>query len=616
MKNKGMILFLLIGVFLVVFAQPNTLPDPENILDDKTLEKQLGSLNLSVFFDTSYLLILQRNPDRLRNFPDCFPGYYPFFSCISDDFREETTQLEKKILELLLSHYDQVETEEELLSFSIYEWLLKTRIEGDSYRYNEWQINGYGSWDYANRLLEGLLAYSVHTLEDMEQLLFLISRVPDWTEDLLDNLRARESSGYIPPVFLLDSAIVQLEYAIRYETDDSFTAEKTDIYRSLVDKIDVIPSFDANRKNLLINQLKREIEHSFIPSFLKLRNELIRLKNHAPSEGNCCFYPNGKDYYAYLLKRYTGTSLSPEELFSMGIEYLDKLQSTILSVAGQTEYGVLRNMDQVEQMLNDSFQPLEERALRSEYERILAAAKEKAKGFFNLFPTRDVVLFVDKTILSPAYYQFPEKSTDTPGQMIVNLVDPGFSSLYTPVSLVNHETIPGHHVQLAFLLDKNVSLFRNLLCADVYLEDIEFQGYMEGWALYAQWLGWEMGLYNEDSDQVLRLLRLMLNQGVRMVAEIGIHYYGWSREEAADYCRKITGRSYKIVQMNRFFAIPGQAVCYNFGVIEILRLKQYALEKLGERFDIREFHDVLLRFGPIPIGFLKPLVEEWVAEKR
>ena len=125
-----------------------------------------------------------------------------------------------------------------------------------------------------------------------------------------------------------------------------------------------------------------------------------------------------------------------------------------------------------------------------------------------------------------------------------------------------------------------------------------------------------MGVYEKDSLQLLRLFRLMINQGVRMVAEIGIHYYGWSRQQAADYCQRMTGRSYSASQMNRYIAIPGQAVCYNFGVIEILRLRQYAMNELGEHFNIRDFHDAVLRCGPVPIGFLSAIIEEWVSEKK
>ena len=611
--TKVTIIFLLLSLCVYTFLngmEKNPLP-----INEKSITAQLESLPLANFFDTSYFLICQRNPDTIRNFPDFDFDRYPYLTNISDEYRKETAEVEKTVLELLSSRKNQI-NKEDRLSFEIYEWLLKTRIESVSYLWNEWQVNGYGSWDYVNRLLQGLVDYPVKTVDEAARWISLISQIPEWIEHLLGNLRTREANGFIQPRLLLDSAIAQIENALGKVSENAYRIENTDLYRSFIEKIETSPSFPIESRSELVLLLKYEMERSFLPSFLKLKNELVLLKEKAPSEGSCCSYPNGKSYYAFLLNRYTGASLTPDELFAIGVDYLEMLQKQILAVAGLTENGALKTLEEVERKLNLSFRPLEEPALLREYERILVQVETKSIEFFDLFPTRDVILSIDKSSPSPAYYQSPGEEDRAPGLMVVNLVDPGFSTLYTPISLINHETIPGHHVQLALLRDIEFPSFRNILYTDVYLDAFEFQGYMEGWALYGQWLGWEMGVYEKDSLQLLRLFRLMINQGVRMVAEIGIHYYGWSRQQAADYCQRMTGRSYSASQMNRYIAVPGQAVCYNFGVIEILRLRQYAMNELGEHFNIRDFHDAVLRCGPVPIGFLSAIIEEWVSEKK
>jgi uncharacterized protein (DUF885 family) len=132
------------------------------------------------------------------------------------------------------------------------------------------------------------------------------------------------------------------------------------------------------------------------------------------------------------------------------------------------------------------------------YERLLAEAKSSAGDFFQSFPTADVIVTYDPAAPVAGYYQNPPIDGSGPGMMVTNLQDPGTSTLYNYIVLLNHETLPGHHVQQALALDLNLPAFRSTLCSDFYLKDLEYQGYVEGWALYAQQLGWEMGLYGEN----------------------------------------------------------------------------------------------------------------------
>jgi len=274
------------------------------------------------------------------------------------------------------------------------------------------------------------------------------------------------------------------------------------------------------------------------------------------------------------------------------------------------------SMMEINQILDENTSTLEGEALIAEYERLLAEAKDISGEYFNLLPSRDVVITYDPAGPVPGYYQSPPMDGSAPGEMIANAQNPASSTLYNSLTLMHHETIPGHHVQQALAQDMDLPLFRTTLCSDFYLKDIEYQGYVEGWAVYAQQLGWEMGLYGEGHQlENLGRLRLMLNQMARMVVDTGIHAKGWTREEAAAYLESATGRPTSARQMNRFVALPGQAVSYNFGLITILELRQSAMDQLGSQFDIREFHDVILGNGPMPVGFLKRVVRGWVQSK-
>jgi len=346
-----------------------------------------------------------------------------------------------------------------------------------------------------------------------------------------------------------------------------------------------------------------------------LREYLIHLQSIATNDAGLWRIPDGEAYYASILRRYTGTDLSADELHEMGITQVALLQGEMQQVTADLGYPSNLSMAEINRIIDENSNALEGDALLAEYQRLVGEAEAAAPDFFGLLPTAGLMITYDASAPVPAYYQSPRIDGSAPGQMIVNLQDPGLFTLYNKTILAHHETIPGHHIQLAITLDLNLPTFRTTLCSDVYLKDIEFQSYVEGWALYAQQLGWEMGLYGDDQMENLGRLRLMLNQVARMVVDTGIHAKGWTREEAAAYFEQATGRSSSARQMNRYVALPGQAVSYDFGYITILKLRQQAMEQLGEKFDIREFHDAILGSGPMPAGFLERVVDEWIRSR-
>jgi len=196
-----------------------------------------------------------------------------------------------------------------------------------------------------------------------------------------------------------------------------------------------------------------------------------------------------------------------------------------------------------------------------------------------------------------------------PGVFYANLYDIKATPKYSMRTLAYHEAIPGHHFQLAVQQEqKDLPFFRRL---------IPFPAYSEGWGLYAERLAWEMGLQEDPYDNIGRL-QAELFRAVRLVVDTGIHAMRWSREEAIDYMLANTGmaESDVVAEIERYFVMPGQATAYKVGMIKILELRDYAKAELGDRFDIREFHNVVLTNGSVPLDILEQLVRDYVADKK
>lgn len=550
----------------------------------------------------------------LIDFPECYAVRHQQLTNLSDAYLRETQRLEIAILDLLHTYVRVSLTPDQQLSYDIYEWYLDNLVRGHVFIYENFPINGYGSWDLANRFVAGMLNLPIKNKQDAEDYVTRLAQTGTWVEQLLEGLRLREQAGIIPPVFLLEDALVQLEGHMQMQSPGVYDVEATELYTNFNAKLQDTGDIRAPEKQALLDAASAEISQTFIPAFTELREYLIHLKSVASNEGGLDRLPNGDAYYAYLLRRYTGTTLSADEIHEMGLAQVAHLQAEMRQVAVDLGHPADISMAEIDQILDEENNLLEGDALLAEYERLLAEAKIAAGDFFGSFPSTDVVITYDQSAPVPGYYTTPPLDGSGPGQMIVNLQNPSMTTLYNEFSLMHHETIPGHHMQLAMNLD--LPAFRPILCSDVYLKDIEFQGFTEGWAVYAQQLGWEMGLYEDDAMSNLSRLRLMLNQVARMVVDTGIHAKGWSRAEAAAYFTEATGRPSSVRQMNRYVALPGQAVSYNFGMLTILRLRQQAMDQLGQQFDIKEFHDIVLRNGALPLNILEQVVNDWLSAKR
>jgi uncharacterized protein (DUF885 family) len=248
-----------------------------------------------------------------------------------------------------------------------------------------------------------------------------------------------------------------------------------------------------------------------------------------------------------------------------------------------------------------------------DYQEIIDEINRGIDSAFNIRPKMGVEVkripeFKEKT--SPgAYYEPPALDGSRPGAFYANLYDIKATPKYSMRTLAYHEAIPGHHFQIAIQQElEDIPMFRKFA---------PFTAYVEGWALYAEYLAWEMGFQSNPMDNLGRL-QAELFRAVRLVVDTGIHAKRWTREQAIDYMLKNTGmaESDVIAEIERYIVMPGQATAYKVGMLKILELREKAKTELGDQFDLAEFHDVILKNGALPLDILERLVNQYIKDKK
>jgi uncharacterized protein (DUF885 family) len=331
---------------------------------------------------------------------------------------------------------------------------------------------------------------------------------------------------------------------------------------------------------------------------------LVHLETITSGVASVHRFPEGQAYYAYRLRHETGIELGPDQIHEMGLAEVARIQAEMRAAAVALGYPQDISMAELEDRLAAQSTFLEGEELLAEYNRLIAEVEGARAPLFGLWPDADLIVQPEPFGSGIGYYLPPPLNGSSPGRFYTN-PDIPLPSHIIP-TYVFHETIPGHHLQGALSRELDLPAFRR---------ELEPNGYMEGWAVYAEHLASEMGLYEDDPLGNLGRLGMELSRAARLVIDTGIHAKGWSRQEAAAYYEQATGRPASPAAMNRYVILPGQGCGYTNGLLKILELRQQAMDRLGDEFDIREFHSVILGSGPLPLEILARVVEDWIAQQ-
>jgi uncharacterized protein (DUF885 family) len=557
------------------------------------------------FLEQSYRQLQLRDPDALwiNGLAPAYGVPKDRFTDISDAYLRETQQLETALLGLLHRYDRSTLPPDQQLSYDVYEWYLDDRVQGQPFMYYDYPVNPLTIWGRQNWVIDLLVNHQpIADRRDAEDYIARLSEIDTWVAQLIEGLRLREQAGIVPPRYVVESSLRQVEDHLHPLGPDSYDVERIAPYASFRDQLNQAQGISTADRESLLAAARVEIEKTFVPAFLALRDYLAHLVTVAGDEPGVGQFPQGAAYYDYLLQHSTGLVLDADELHDLGRVEVARVQAELLAAAA--ELGYPPELAELDARLTAESEELSGDALQAEYRRLITAADLACDAFFDLRPAAEVVIREDPFGSGIAYYLPPSLDGSGPGVFYTNL-DLTLPRYILP-TFVFHETVPGHHLQGALTRELDLSTFQQTL---------EINGYIEGWAVYAERLAWEMGLYEGDPLGNLGRLQFELSRAARLVVDTGMHAKGWSREEAAAYYTEATGSPASPESMDRYVILPGQGCGYTVGMLKILELRQRAMDELGAAFDIKAFHDVVLGHGPLPLSILERVVDAWIADQ-
>lgn len=492
-------------------------------------------------------------------------------------------------------------------SYEIFAWQLNHDIADEPFLLHEYrQSQMYGPIQYIVYVLT-----QFHRLESVRDVKLYVSRLSQGAHKLDQSIAfmmLQEKNGITPPRSGIEKMMVMVEKLLSNEPCASV------FYTHLAT---AMKTLSCENQDAILQEVATIIHDQLYPAFKRTHDYLEQLLARVHTNHGVWALPNGDAYYAHTLHRHTTTDLSAEEIHTIGLQEVARIETEMRQLfIDEGMNHVEKNVGQMMQELSKDprfyYPNTDEGRAKclADFNRIIERSRKELAHLFNLKPSAGVkierVPEHEEAGAPAAYYMRPSADGVRPGIFFANLGDMADMPTFSMETLAIHEAEPGHHFQLALQDTMNIPILRKLG---------ECNAYCEGWALYAEKLAYEHGFYSSTFSK-LGHLRDEMWRAVRLVVDTGLHYKRWTREQAIDYMVSKTGTNYNgvVVEIDRYLVMPGQACSYKIGQLKILELRARAKEKLGERFDIRAFHDVVLGVGMVPLTVLEKVVDEYVAD--
>ena len=534
-----------------------------------------------------------------------------FFSGnLSDMSHQHNIQELKEVQDSLamLRGYDRAKlTEQEQLTYDILEQFLLGVLDGASFGYGTY-LNSAGPYP-VNQLfgvqnsLPDFMA-NIHRVTNKKSAERYIKRLSQWEkkfQDLIAELKLREEHGVIPPRFVIEQVLEESKKFISVVPAENmlFTTFSAKLQKIEIDR------------DLLEKMVLGEIETRVYPAYIQLIAFLEGQRTRATHDDGVWKFPAGDRYYASMLKYHTTTNEPPAKVHELGISEIARIEKemrSILDRLGHQDLSVgeaMRSLGKDPKFLYpDTDQGRTE--ILADFHAIFDRIQTKLPELFLHLPKGKLKIeaipdFKAKTA-PMAYYEPGDLKGTRPGVFFVNTHDVKSQTKLTMPSLAYHEGVPGHHLQISIALEiPKLPAFRKV---------VPFTAYQEGWALYCEQLAKEYGFITDPYHDLGRLQMEMI-RAVRLVVDTGIHYKRWTREGALQYMIDKTGKNEWEVgsEIDRYIVLPGQACSYKIGMIKLLELREKMKNQKGAAFDIKEFHDIVLRNGAMPLTLLEKTLD-------
>ncbi|MCK0068422.1 DUF885 domain-containing protein [Kordiimonas laminariae] len=517
----------------------------------------------------------------------------------------------KKLLQELKAFDDASLTEEQKLNKALMVHSMEQDIKESPYMFHNYPITQLYGW---HNNIAGFLTgtHAVTTVEDADYYIARLNSLRGQFNQIMEQLRLREKLGIIPPTFIIEKAEKQVEGFI------SGQPKENAFYVSFKNNVENIEGISDVDKLRLLQEAAKAVELHVYTIWGELKAYLAGLKARSNNDAGAWKLPDGAAYYQIQLEHYTTTDMTAEEIHNLGLSEVARIQAEMLTLFEAEGYDTSKSFaDLINGFAAEErhYYPDTDEGRAQILKDYTAMVDEIAAGIsdqFNLKPKAPVEVVRVPVFLEQGapggYYNSPALDGSRPGRFYANLYDIKGTPKFGMRALTYHEAVPGHHYQIALQQEQEgLPMFRKFL---------GYTAYIEGWALYSERVAAEMGFLKTNFDRI-GALQSELFRAVRLVVDTGMHAKKWTREEAIDYMASNTGMAMSdvVTEIERYIVWPGQATAYKVGQLSILEMRDNAREKMGDKFDIREFHDLVLKGGSLPLTVLEARVENYINSK-
>jgi len=599
---------MFLACLLVLAGASVALGQPTAYQDSAKIEK---------LFDDYFREYLTLNPEKGSELGLSRESGYDFNRAALDDYSDAGLKANFDLARKYLDQLRQIDTTKitrsQNIDAEILTWFLEVQLEGEKFVDHKYYIDHlFGVHSQMVNLMT--VYHSIDDLQDARDYLGRLEKIPIRLHQTKQRIDIQERKRIRPPVFIIDRVITDIEEFRKPKP------KKNVLYADFTDKLSSLSDVKPAAIKELSRQAESIIEEKLYPAYDEFMERLKVSAENADSLAGLWRLPNGKGYYAYCLEFHTSSSITPKDVFQLGLKEVKRLQEKCrvlldsLGITGDGTFGELMSQYRATWRtpeLEDKFYYPEGKKRRKmvlkDYRSLLDDALARLPEAFKYIPKTEVTVepvpeyreASGLTYYEPASIDGKRKATFHVNMGYV------FSKPGMP-SLLYHETVPGHHYQFAVQQELTQGrMFKNLFF---------ITGFAEGWAMYVQALAGELGwlpdVYSRIAEWNSQLFR-----AVRIVADAGIHYYKWSKESALQYQYDNLGWS-SSNEVDRYIVWPGQACSYTIGKLKIMELREKAKKELGPKFDLKEFHMAVLENGSLPLDLLEEIVEDYIAARK
>ncbi|TAH38968.1 MAG: DUF885 domain-containing protein [Bacteroidetes bacterium] len=567
------------------------------------------------FFDNSFDAALDRNPEQ-QTFLSIKKDYDKWTNR-SDSMALAENKIIEGELEYLRTNINFEKLDEKTkLSFRCFEFQAQQQISMFPWRFHNYPVN---QMDGLQSAIPAFLInmHRIDSVSDARAYIARLNGIGPLFDQIIEGLRIRDSLGINLPKFVFPMVLDDCKNIVKgIPFDQGY--EKSPLFEDFTSKVSSLNTVSYSEKNELLRLAANALVEVVQPAYQKLISELKQLEEHASNDDGAWKFPSGDRFYKAALYNTTTTDMTPDEIFETGEREVKRIHAEMREI--------IQKLNKKDDSLIWFFEFLRENKQfyfpntpegRKQYMTLATGIIDTMRSKLDmLFLTKPVAPIVVKAVepfreksAGGAFYEDPAQDGSRPGTYYINLYDMKDQPIYQAEALAYHEGIPGHHMQIA--------IAQELTGIPKFRQHGGNVAYVEGWALYAELIPKEYGFYQDPYSDFGRLANEVF-RAARLVVDVGIHHKKWTREQAYQYfirntpnpegdCRK---------EIDRYIVWPSQATGYKIGMLKILELRERAQKELGNNFDIREFHDVILTSGPLPLKLLSENVREWINGKK